>query len=264
MTDADVDRVEALLGQKLPDWVRERREMNEAEWLACPHLIYLTEFLLRNRGEHRKLRLFAAACCRRVWSLLCWDAAKHVVELSEAYADGQVTEAELRLAHADPQFKDLEFQERGVADAGTQLSMRVLSAINAARLLGDPYYEQSCGAYIVAQETSLDPAGDYHPKDHKLGRGIMRDDVAYAEQEKLLREIVGNPFRRAFDAAWRTRSAVGTASKMYDERNFTDMPILGDALEEAGCDDTNILAHCRNPTGHVRGCWVVDLVLGRL
>lgn len=266
MTDADVERVESLLGHKLPAWLRERREMNEAEWLAEQHLFALTEFL-RNRGEHRKLRLFAAACCRRVWDLLCRDAAKKVVELSEAYADGEATEAELRSALSDPQFDDLEIQEKGKAEPGTQLSVRVLSAIIAARLLADPYYERSCGAYIVAQETSFDPTSDfvYDPKVHGEGMYLPTDDAESAEQEKLLRDIIGNPFRLpAFDPGWRTQPTVGIASKMYKSRDYADMPVLADALEEAGCNDADIIAHCRKPAVHVRGCWVVDLVLGRV
>ena len=80
----------------------------------------------------------------------------------------------------------------------------------------------------------------------------------------VLRDIFGNPFRPvAFDPAWRTEHTAGIASKMYEERDFAGMPILADALEEAGCDNADILAHCRQPGPHVRGCWVVDLLLGK-
>jgi hypothetical protein len=78
------------------------------------------------------------------------------------------------------------------------------------------------------------------------------------------RDIFGNPFRQVvFDTKWRTEHTVGIAAKMYDEREFAAMPILADALEEAGCDNHDILIHCREPGVHVRGCWVVDLVLGK-
>jgi hypothetical protein len=50
---------------------------------------------------------------------------------------------------------------------------------------------------------------------------------------------------------------------MYEERDFAGMPILADALEEAGCNNADILAHCREPGVHVRGCWVVDLLLAK-
>ncbi len=79
-----------------------------------------------------------------------------------------------------------------------------------------------------------------------------------------LREVVGNPFRPvAFSHSWRTSTAVALASQMYEARDFSAMPILADALQDAGCDSADVLNHCRGPGPHVRGCWVVDLVLGK-
>jgi hypothetical protein len=83
-------------------------------------------------------------------------------------------------------------------------------------------------------------------------------------QVTLLREIFGNPFRPVtFFSEWRTSTAVALAQQMYDTRDFSAMPILADALQDAGCDNADILDHCRGPGPHVRGCWVVDLVLGK-
>ncbi len=80
----------------------------------------------------------------------------------------------------------------------------------------------------------------------------------------LVREIFGNPFRPVtFATEWRTEAAVGIAAKMYDARDFGNMPVLADALQDAGCDHADILSHCRGDGPHVRGCWVVDLVLGK-
>jgi hypothetical protein len=79
-----------------------------------------------------------------------------------------------------------------------------------------------------------------------------------------LRDIFGNPFRPVtFDPRWLTATVVALATGIYAERAFDRMPILADALEEAGCDHADILAHCRGDGPHVRGCWVVDLVLGK-
>jgi hypothetical protein len=85
------------------------------------------------------------------------------------------------------------------------------------------------------------------------------------EQAHLLRDIVGNPFRPAtFDPAWRTSTVVAVTRGMYESRDFSAMPILADALQDAGCTSDDILDHCRDPKQpHVRGCWVVDLVLGK-
>jgi hypothetical protein len=78
-------------------------------------------------------------------------------------------------------------------------------------------------------------------------------------------DILPNPFRPViFDPCWRSESAVALARTAYDTRNFTLLPILADALEEAGCDHADVLAHCRDPKAlHARGCWVVDLVLNK-
>jgi hypothetical protein len=80
-----------------------------------------------------------------------------------------------------------------------------------------------------------------------------------------LYDIFGNPFRPVeFSPEWRTDTAVALARQMYESREFSAMPILADALQDAGCDNDDILNHCRDTTlTHVRGCWVVDLVLGK-
>jgi hypothetical protein len=85
-----------------------------------------------------------------------------------------------------------------------------------------------------------------------------------AAQLPLLYCVFGNPFRPVtFSPEWRTSTAVVLAQQMYDSRDFALMPILGDALQDAGCDNSDILDHCRGAGPHVRGCWVVDLILGK-
>jgi hypothetical protein len=83
-------------------------------------------------------------------------------------------------------------------------------------------------------------------------------------QAILLRCIFGNPFRPAvFDPAWRTPNVTAVAQAIYEERRFAELPILADALEEAGCTCEEILSHCRSGGEHVKGCWPLDLVLGK-
>ncbi len=95
--------------------------------------------------------------------------------------------------------------------------------------------------------------------------GMSRDATKFVSvQAKIINDIFGNPFRPvAFDPSWRTTTAVGLARQVYEARDFAAMPILADALEDAGCADADVLAHCRGDGPHVRGCWVVDLVLGK-
>jgi hypothetical protein len=87
-----------------------------------------------------------------------------------------------------------------------------------------------------------------------------------SEVVACVREVFGNPFRPVhFDSEWRTDTAVSLARQMYDSQDFSAMPILADALQDAGCDNADVLNHCRDTTlTHVRGCWVVDLVLGKM
>jgi hypothetical protein len=80
----------------------------------------------------------------------------------------------------------------------------------------------------------------------------------------LTRDVMGNPFRAiAVELAWRSANVVGLAQSIYDDRAFDRLPILADALEEAGCDHADVLDHCRQGGEHCRGCWVVDSILGK-
>jgi hypothetical protein len=90
----------------------------------------------------------------------------------------------------------------------------------------------------------------------------VHDEVSV--QANLLRDIIGNPFRpAAVNPVWRTPTAVQLAQAIYEARDFAALPLLADALEEAGCDDAGVLAHCRQGGEHARGCFAVDAVLGR-
>jgi hypothetical protein len=95
-----------------------------------------------------------------------------------------------------------------------------------------------------------------------VARSTGHDQSGFAA---LLREIAGNPFRPVpFEPSWRTTDVMLLARGIYVDRAFDRMPILADALQDAGCDNDTVLTHCRDTAlMHVRGCWVVDLVLGK-
>ena len=101
----------------------------------------------------------------------------------------------------------------------------------------------------------------------KASQSTILQDAESGAQASLLRDIFGNPFRPvAIDPAWLALdngAIVKIAQRIYEERAFADLPILADALEEAGCTNAELLAHCRHPGPHVRGCWAVDLLLGK-
>jgi hypothetical protein len=90
------------------------------------------------------------------------------------------------------------------------------------------------------------------------------DDVGREAIADLIREVVGNPFRAPALTPWCVTPDVSRMARViYDSRAWTDLPILADALEEAGCADAAVLKHLRTPVKHVRGCWALDLVLGK-
>jgi hypothetical protein len=101
-------------------------------------------------------------------------------------------------------------------------------------------------------------------QSHRISAWAMGRLVVSGFAATILRCIFGNPFRPVtFAPSWCSETAVALASAIHVERAFDRLPILADALEEAGCDDADVLNHCRGPGPHVRGCWVVDGVLGK-
>ncbi len=110
-------------------------------------------------------------------------------------------------------------------------------------------------------------ANDQH--EHQLRRDRRNNAIRTMQREAadLLRDVFGNPFRPvAIPPAWlhwNNGTVPRLAQAIYDERRYQNLPILADALQDAGCTDETILAHCHSPTSHVRGCWVIDALLGK-
>jgi hypothetical protein len=206
----------------------------------------------------RKFRLLSCACCRQVVHHLS-EPQLELLKATEAYCEGAVSEAELREG-----WEQLPHPFEWDSGAGGDTSEEYLyeAVVHAA---GPPYsynewdelLEPDSVPHASAVMTSLSLA---------LGqRRLWNEDEALKQTGRwLVEDIFGNPYRPVkFNPKWRTEHTVGLAAKMYDDRDFRAMPILADALEEAGCDIADILTHCREPGVHVRGCWVVDLVLGK-
>src|SRR5262249_5536699 len=106
------------------------------------------------------------------------------------------------------------------------------------------------------------PSAD-RPCGGKSG-AIPPDQAQLAERVAYLRDIFGNPFRPvAFSPAWRTENAVALARRMYESREVGAMRLLADVLQEVGCNNEEVLQHCRAAGPHGRGCWVVDMIVGR-
>jgi hypothetical protein len=107
------------------------------------------------------------------------------------------------------------------------------------------------------------PVASFEGTDEQRRRNEEDRAALLLVQLALLRDILGNPFRRPpFEPSWRTPAVVALANGVYEDRAFDRLPVLADALEDAGCADSQLLGHCRGPGLHARGCWALDLSLG--
>ncbi len=222
--------------------------MTEAEWLACAEPRAMLG-QVRGRVSDRKLRLFGCACCRRA-GLGRRRKARGAVEAAEGYADGGLGPEDLWAA-----FVALD------------------GAPEEARRVAVPREFGTEGARAVSESLALTVGRKAQPAKprSRAGRlGPVGAAAAAAERAAhcvLLREVLGNPFRTVAVSsawlAWEGGTVRRLARALYDERAFDRLPVLADALEEAGCDNADVLNHCRGPGEHVRGCWVLDLLLGR-
>jgi hypothetical protein len=222
-------------GRRLP--VQHIQPFGEAEWLACPDPLILLQYNT-GRATNRKLRLFACACCRLVWNQLTDPRSRAAVEVAERFVDGLTTQEELTRVYE---------------------AVRAVVSSPPDPPSGPPWWRLSLAAAWAA-----------HPRpsvDAMLTPFGWKRTQRPRELALLLRDVLGNPFRPLnIDPAWLAWGdgcVRKLAQRIYDERDFAALPVLADALEEAGCADADILRHCREPGPHVRGCWVVDALLGK-
>lgn len=198
--------------------------MTEAEWLVCERINRNLHFL-RNQASTRRLRLFAIACRR---SRFMWSR------------------------RSKSQRREIYHLERSIDEAA------------GPRTSFAEAYEEAERAAGIALSWSGRPRDDRECSEEDAKRANARYDKELAYQRRVLHCIFGNPFRHVtLDPVWLTGSVVNLAQGIYDERAFDRMPILADALEDAGCHNQDILQHCRAGGEHVIGCWVVDLLLGK-
>jgi hypothetical protein len=178
----------------------------------------------------RKCRLFAVAWCRKWIKEMTNRDCIALIELAEQYADGLVSKNQLarqrRLVH--------RWANAGWTTSGWETS-----------------WAGTWAAWNAALEKIVPPCPGY-----------VNLDPHYAP---VAAEVFGNPAEPGrFSPEWRTSTATALAQQMYESREFSAMPILADALQDAGCDNDEVFSHCRDTSlVHARGCWVLDLVLGK-
>lgn len=223
--------------------------MFEARWVNCEDPEEMLRYLLGKTGD-RKLRLFACGCVRRIWPLLRDERSRSAVHMAERYADRPGGLTQLLSVRREARLAEQYFHSLSRRGEGDDFEMARWAARAAEATVEDTGWD-------VARNAAWSAA-------HAVHGHAASERVA---QCYLLRDAFGNPFcPEWFDPAWlrwNEGCVVRLAQAIYEEQRFDHLPILADALEEAGCDNDMILWHCREPAEHARGCWVLDAILGK-
>ena len=234
--------------------------MTESGWLTATDPWAVQQFLAEQTGSRdRKWRLFAAACCRHVL-----DHGDHslddLIPVIEGFADGRIDEAEF-VRRREAAIRATRRPPDGPAEC-------VWSAIcgesaHAYNRNGYSHAVYVCdsAAQAVVPESLQDATSQEELERHPDAKGYLEERRYQAD---WIRDIFGNPFRPiTAGSEWLTPTVVSLAEAIYRDRAFDRLPVLADAIEEAGCDNADLLAHCRGDGPHALGCWAVDLLLGK-
>jgi hypothetical protein len=267
----------------------QEMRVTEAEWLACDNPSTLLKHA-RYRSSARKSRLFAVACCRLTWHLLIDERSRKAVEVAERFADGAATEQELGTAGAEAARAHNEMFDT-LGKVGSCLEWAAQFAAGADAFLGAKSASWMVGFPRLMDRRLARPDGPdsiRHVPCTVVATGLgtsrwkvePREVVEATGGERpivvaLLRCVFRNRFRPASAIepawlAWRDGAVTQLARSVYEDRRLPEgtldparLALLADALEDAGCADAELLGHLRSPGPHVRGCWAVDLVLGK-
>lgn len=227
--------------------------MDEQSWLTGTDLDAMLKHV--QKRNDRKLRLFQVACCRRIWEWVPPGACREAVDLAERYAEGAANDRQRTKA------------AKSVQKPANEQSLIEINARSAVLAALEKTTAGRTTVFLGSADVLARVAGAELPPDASLPVYQAAYQAGQQAERELLRCIFGNPFRPvAVDPrwlAWRDGAIARMAQAMVDQGSYHDLPILGDALEEAGCEEGAVLAHCRAAGPHVHGCWVVDLLLGK-
>ena len=222
--------------------------MTEDEWFAATDPADMLAFL-EGRTSDRKYRLFGVACVARLVGPAQHRDLLPVLRTVERYTEGGLSDAELAAV--------VESMPDPAGDPSAVWACRHLCSTDQSG-----HSVAAASSVYSADASSVASGEEFRLRLH------LRHTPSWGEERRhqsfLLRDVLGNPFRPAvFHAYWLTSNVAVLATGIYDEKAFDRMPILADALQYAGCDTAEVLDHCRGPGPHVRGCYVLDLLLGK-
>ena len=237
--------------------------MTEDEWSESENPFQMLCYLKSRPGKARlrthfgrgpalrKLRLFLVSCCRRVAQYLSDERSINAIEVAERFADGFATFKELERAHGNARKAYSAVREK---KAATEYCAAAVAYEAARSDLNWTNAIESCiyGADVATMVPVAAAQGDDFAIKHREER----------HQAELLRDVLGNCpslMRPTMDAP--SQTVVDVAKTIYEGTTFEGMPILADALEESGCCEELVLTHCRSGQQHIKGCWVLDLIL---
>ncbi len=252
--------------------------MTESDWNRCAEPRTLLDWLrVRGRLSDRKARLFAVACCRRIWPHVVDEQGSKTVEVAERYADGNATEAELLQAHNA--FHAGVYMLR---EARSWWGQSALDFMRKVVPLDDDWEDvpptlHDLAVIAAASRKAVKGANVVVRKVVPVPQELSGSwEVSMAQEAcSVIHEIFSNPFRAkpTIDPAWLiwndgtvkklAEAAYGHRSQPEGTLDQARLAVLADALEEAGCADAELLAHLRSPGPHVRGCFAVDALLGK-
>ncbi len=223
--------------------------MSESAWLASSDPQEMLE-LLDGRASDRKLRLFAVACCRLFSEFLVMEESRRALGLAEEFADNRAGMESLQSAFAEAR----EIPGK-LATKGNYIQSAAAAAASAE---ADAWQAASRAAYLI-----YDAAKPLVAKTPD-GKVVEAYPVIRDCEVAILRDIFGNPFRQVtLEADWGNAGVLYECERVYEENLFQDLHFLGKQLEGAGLADEDILQHCCSGVTHVKGCWAVDLLLGK-
>jgi hypothetical protein len=231
--------------------------VDESAWHIGSRLFEMPA-LVDGRISDRKRRLFAIACLQRFAHLLTDPRSRRALEMAERYAEGLASDDERQQAE-DIAFEAHAEMREGRLSGGTLVPW----TWTGEQLMRASALAVSCGLYYA------EDAADYARRSlGGPGAGWLAEQAEEATQCRLLGDIVGPlpAWGLLIDPVWPAANdgAVAMLARVvYQGQTFDDLPILADALEDAGCAEQMILEHLRGRGPHVRGCWVVDRLLAR-